>query len=274
MAVEDGLYMPTIKPHTLEKIRRHNCAAGMFARGMSKKWPQRAYLGLYSGAGLARVEGTGEIVETTALSVLREPFTHFVFVDSDPTCIAALEERIAALPAKRQVSFILGDVNDRVADIQRVLPKFSKKNGLLSFCFLDPFDAGLHFSTIRALASFQMDFLILLALGHDVRRNFWRHYYLDHSNTRIADLIGCPGWRDEFERGSQRNIVRFVLRKFDEAMVSVGYQSPKPHHHHAIKVGGVLLYYLVLYSKHPLGQSFWETTLSGMTTQTELELPL
>ena len=53
-----------------------------------------------------------------------------------------------------------------------------------------------------------------------------------------------------------------------------GYKSPKPQHHHAVKVGGVLLYYLVLYSKHPLGQTFWDNTLMGTTAQTELQLPL
>src|SRR4029077_4567853 len=74
---DDELYLPSIKEHSLEKIRRHNYYARMFATSMKNKWPQRAYVGLYSGAGRARIEGTGEIIETTALSALRlaDPFT-------------------------------------------------------------------------------------------------------------------------------------------------------------------------------------------------------
>jgi hypothetical protein len=66
----DDLYTPPIKQHSLEKISIHNRYAGLFNRAMKNKWPQRAYIGLYSGAGRAQVDPTGELVETTAMSVL------------------------------------------------------------------------------------------------------------------------------------------------------------------------------------------------------------
>lgn len=43
----------------------------LFSTAMKNKWPQRAYLGLYSGAGRARVAETDEIVETTVMSAFR-----------------------------------------------------------------------------------------------------------------------------------------------------------------------------------------------------------
>ena len=67
-------------------------------------------------------------------------------------------------------------------------------------------------------------------------------------------------------------MVRFVLEKFGEKMVDLGYQPPKPQHYHSVKVGGVLLYFLVLYSKHPLGQEFWSSTLANVDPQQELAL--
>jgi hypothetical protein len=58
----DGHYLPEIRPHSLEKIRRHDYYAALFSKAMAKKWPRRAYIGLYAGAGRARLKDTGEIV--------------------------------------------------------------------------------------------------------------------------------------------------------------------------------------------------------------------
>lgn len=134
---------------------------------MKKKWPQRAYVGLYSGAGRARVEGSREIIETTAMSVFRlpDPFTKYVFVDNDERCTSALAARIGVLPANHDVTIIRKSVNDAVADIRSSLPPFSSSHGLLSFCFVDPFAADLRFETLRALGNLRMDFLILLMWG-------------------------------------------------------------------------------------------------------------
>lgn len=104
---DDGLYTPTVKEHSLQKIRLHNYYVSLFSTSMKSKWPQRAYLGLYSGAGRARVAETGKIVATTALSAVqtRYPFTKYIFVDNDRRCIEALKARIRALETEVDVSF-------------------------------------------------------------------------------------------------------------------------------------------------------------------------
>src|SRR4051794_6347810 len=109
----DGLYTPTIKQHSLEKIRLHNRYAAIFASAMRSKWQQVAYVGLYAGAGHAHVSGTSEIVETSALAVLRQPtrFTDYIFVDQDPACIDALTRRAAAFGSDVRVKMICDDVN-------------------------------------------------------------------------------------------------------------------------------------------------------------------
>ena len=174
--VEDGHFLPKIKTHSLEKIRRHNLYAALFAKAMSRKWPQRLYIGLYSGAGKAVVEDTGEIVETSALAVLKQetPFTKYIFVDADERCLDALRARVDALEQKHDVSFVQGDVNNSLDSIIRDIPLFSRENGLISLCFIDPFRADLRFDVIRRLSQFRMDFLIMLPLGYDLRRNLMR----------------------------------------------------------------------------------------------------
>ncbi len=195
---DDGLYTPSIKDHSLEKIRLHNYYVRLFSTGMKNRWPQRAYVGLYSGPGRARVEDTGEIVATTAISALQvpDPFTNYIFVDNDPRCVATLKARVRALSVDSDVSLVEEDVSEAVPAIVRRMPRFSRNKGLLSFCFVDPFSAKLDFDVFRALGSrYKMDFLVLLMLGRDVRTNF-RRYFDDESNTRVelsfpARLRGC-----------------------------------------------------------------------------------
>ena len=275
--VEDGPFLPKNKTHSLEKIRRHNLYAALFAKAMSRKWPQRLYIGLYSGAGKAVVEDTGEIVETSALAVLKQetPFTKYIFVDADERCLDALRARVDALEQKHDVSFVQGDVNNSLDSIIRDIPLFSRENGLISLCFIDPFRADLRFDVIRRLSQFRMDFLIMLPLGYDLRRNLTR-YLEDESDGRVAGLIDEPNWRDEWrgQRRSRRHFVPYLLQKFDSAMTTLGYRATPLRGAANVKVTGmgVFLYALVLYSRHPLGEEFWQTTLDSADKQLQMKL--
>lgn len=168
---DDGLYLPEIRAHSLEKIRRHNYYADIFSRAMAGKFRHLPYIGLYSGAGRARLKESGEIVETSALTVLRQPvpFTRYIFVDSNPRCIDALRTRIQALGKDFDVTLIQRPVNESVPEILSALPsqEQARKEGLLGLCFMDPFRIDLDFDVIRQLGRFWLDFLVMLPLGFD-----------------------------------------------------------------------------------------------------------
>jgi three-Cys-motif partner protein len=272
---DDHLHLPRIKEHSLEKIRVHNYFVRIFATGMKDKWYHRAYIGLYSGAGRAQVEKTGEIVETSAMSAIRIPdrFTKYIYVDQDSRCTSALEQRIAALEDPPDRAVLNGDVNTLVPEIRRALPKFDREHGLLSFCFVDPFAADLRFETLRALSVYKMDFLILLMLGLDARLNF-RQYLENEADNRIAELIGDRDWRDDYRASKDQDVVRYILRRFNDAMVSLGYQSSHLEDSFPVRIPkkDVLLYSLVYYSKHPLGASFWKAARSGVNPQLGFEI--
>jgi three-Cys-motif partner protein len=266
----DGLYTPEIKPHSVEKIHLHNQYAHIFAAAMARSWPQLAYIGLYAGAGRGLLSDTHEHIETSALAVLRQQprFTDYVYVDNKPACVAALTERVRPLRGTARITIIPGDVNESIPLVRDALPPFSRSRGLLSFCFVDPFDLQLRFSTIRALADLRVDFLILLMLGVDGRRNF-RTYLEDSASTRIGDLIDDPNWRHEYKRGTKP--IHFLLTKFDQAMQGLGYPSAASDVH-PIKVTGkgVFLYVLAFYSKSAAGRKFWSETRRGTAGQFSL----
>jgi three-Cys-motif partner protein len=268
----DGLYTPTIKRHSLEKIALHNRYANILASGMHLKWPQLAYVGLYCGAGRAQIADSGEIVETSAIAVVRQPvpFTDYIYVDRNPDCTDALRARIDSLKPTARVTVIEGDVNDSAEAVCRALPAYNRDNGLLSFCFVDPFDLSPKFDTIRKLSHLRMDFLVLLMLGVDGRRNMKR-YLNDPESNRIGDLIDCPGWRAEYRESGR--VVHFLLKKFDQAMQQVGYLSAAGDFHDVKVHGmGVFQYVLAFYSKDEVGRRFWRQSKSSLSPQLGLEL--
>lgn len=272
IVIDDGLYTPDIKRHSVEKIQLHNLYARIFATAMRKKWPQLAYVGLYSGSGRARLSGTNDIVETSAIAVLRQPdrFTDYIYVDHDQQCVEALNTRVRALNVSAHITVIRGDVNESVGLVRDALPVYSRSHGLLAFCFIDPFDLQLRFETIRALSDLKVDFLILLMLGVDGRRNF-KQYLADESSTRIGDLIDAPQWRSEYRAG--RNVIHFLLDRFDAAMQRVGYLSAADDVHRVTIAGmGVLQYVLAFYSKNEVGRDFWRKSRASLSPQLGLQL--
>lgn len=272
---DDARYLPEIKAHSLEKIALHNRIAGIVAVAMRPQCTYLGYVGLYSGAGAARVAGSARIVETSALAVQRSthPFTHYVYVDEDPKCIEALRARIAVLSTASRSNFIVGDVNEKATEVLAAIPTHRRGERDLSFCFVDPFDLSLRFETIRALSSRRMDMLVLLMLGVDGRRNF-KPYFADSQSTRIGDFLGVPDWREAFvQRPGARRPVRFLLERFDDQMVSLGYLSARQDAHAVFVPGkGVLLYILAYYSHHQLGQKLWREARRTLTAQPELGL--
>jgi three-Cys-motif partner protein len=267
----DGLHTPTIKPHSLKKIRAHNRFARMFATSMRAKW-ELAYIGLYAGAGHARLHGTDTTVQTSALSVLRQPhpFKHYIFVENDADCLGALSQRWRAVAPTANVHIIPKNVNESIPDVRAKLPS---STGLLSFCFVDPFNTNVKFETIRALTDLRIDFLILLMLGNDARRNF-ANYFWDPTSNRIAEFIDRPNWREEFQADGKP--VRYVLNAFDEGMQRAGYPSARQNLHRICAEGtSVLQYMLAFYSKNPVGTKLWMEcmkSLAHLETQGILDL--
>jgi hypothetical protein len=168
---DDGLYLPEIRTHSLEKLRRHNFYAAIFSKAMARKWRHRVYIGLYAGAGRAIIRGTREIVETSALAVVRQevPFTKYIFVDSDPQCTTALADRVASLDDDFDVTLLQLPVNDAVPE-RFAIQKFDEAMARLGFRPRDMRD------TVPVKVTGMGVYLYSLALytRHELGEQFWK----------------------------------------------------------------------------------------------------
>lgn len=274
----DGHHLQSVKPHSLEKLELHNYYADIFAAGMRHRWPNLVYVGLYSGAGAAEVEGTDRVVMTSALSVLTQdvPFKHYIFVDRDRRCMEALAARIQSLGLEERVVLIQKDVNESVDDVLSALPDWRTEGGVLTFCFVDPFKVNLNFEVIRRLAYLRIDILLMIPLGYDVRRN-WRDY-LDKPTMRdrLSEFLGEAEWIEDWKKldRSHSEFPRFIQARVNAAMKRLGFIEVQHRDIRDVKVEGknVYLYSLHLFSKSEVAIKFWRDALKGTSEQRSLDL--
>jgi hypothetical protein len=106
-----------------------------------------------------------------------------------------------------------------VGDIIEAIPHGS----VLTLCFADPFDIGLRFETIRALASTRrVDFLVTLALGMDANRNY--ELYVREDAVKIDEFLGSADWRPRWATAQWDAVKfsRFLADEFTQKHGSLG----------------------------------------------------
>jgi len=221
---DDGLHTPPVGPWAEEKYTVVSLYDSLFSTGMKNKWGARAYIDLYAGAGHAKIEGTSRIVRGSPLIALKVPykFDKYIFCEENAKCINALKQRVRTQFPNTNVEFVHGDCNKNVAEILAKIPE-SPDKGTLSLCFIDPFNIGIHFDTVKRLSGKRMDFLIVLPTGMDATRNQAR--YFDKNDSKIAQFLGQPDWRKLLEDAERRGTPfrQFLADLYASQMATLGY---------------------------------------------------
>jgi len=271
---DDGLEI--LKGHTWAK-KKYKLVGGycdIFTRAMRKKWETLVYIDLFSGPGYTLIQETNEILRSSPLISLSIPnnFDVYVFCDQNQIFLDALRIRVKRDFPDKNVNFLNGDVNNLTEKIIELIPSFSKTNKVLSFCFADPFDLNLKFSTIEKLTKDRLiDILILQAYYMDGNRNFIN--YLNENNNKISRYLNDESWRDDFSNRSlqQNEFVPYLAEKFEKNMKIIKYLEPK-RNKIQIPIKNVPLYYLEFYSKNSLGNDFYKKVQYYADDQLSLDI--
>jgi three-Cys-motif partner protein len=267
----DDLAVNVTGPWAEEKYRLLASYLDMFSTAMKLRWDKRVYIDLYAGPGCTVVRETNQWFRGSPLLALsvRDSFDKYIFCEKDETNIGALKERVRRHHKELDVSFIAGDCTSKVDEILEKIPPHSRSQKVLSFCFVDPFSLDMHFATIEALSAKFMDFLVLLALDMDARRNL-KNYF--RSTSTKADLfLGLPDWRERWKRFSQadNSFQRFLAAEFEKQMISLGYRKhSRANTKHIYTMDRNLpLYHLAYFSRHSKGYKFWDECLNYSSAQ-------
>lgn len=268
----DGLFTPSVGAWCQQKYLLLANYAQVFATSMKDKWDERVYIDLFSGAGHARVKNTTKVVVASPLLALsvQNPFDRYIFCDSDPRCIEALQVRAGRVAPEAQIEFVRGDANEVVGEVISRMPTYSTTHKILAFCFVDPFKLGnLRFDTIRALSSRFVDFLIHLP-AMDPRRNEDR--YIGKSKV-VDNFLGDPSWRPEWQKHKSKvTFDYFVAQQFGIRMKALSYSHSGLDESVFVRSTdkNLPLYRLAFYSRHGLGAKFWNEVKKCIDPQLRL----
>jgi three-Cys-motif partner protein len=272
---DDGLITPEIGSWGEEKYRHVALYASLFVKSMRNKWDCLVYIDLFSGAGRARIRSTARIVNSSPMAVLglADKFDRYIFCEKDRRKSEALRKRIKKNFPELDTHVIDGDANKKVAEILEKMPSYRKDYRVLAFCFVDPYALNnLRFDTLRGLATRYMDFLVLIPSGMDAHR--FESIYVKPDNLTIDEFLDNNEWRCVWTEFRKKGIPfeRFIVQQFGKSMETLDYLSPGFEDTKLIRSyeKNLLLYRLVLYSRHAIGKEFWQQTKKYSQSQQEM----
>jgi three-Cys-motif partner protein len=276
-AEDDGLfYEDSVGSWVEDKHRLVVLYETLFSTGMKRKWDTRVYIDLFSGSGLLRIKGSSKFIWGSPVLALqvKDPFDKYIFCEKNGEALNALRSRVQRYFSNVDVSYVGGDCNERIDDICGLIPIPSRTNRVLSFCFVDPYDLSIRFSTLRRIAQKFVDFLTLLALWMDANRNL--QHYVDPANQKIDEFLGLTSWRERWtEQLLSRGLSfpQFLAEEYASQMQSLGYLPQAFHHMKQIRsdLNNLPLYHLALFSRHTLAYEYWEQVLKYSTPQSRFD---
>jgi three-Cys-motif partner protein len=230
-------------------IRRYIHAAF----GARDKWPNRAYIDLFSGPGRVYTKSTNSFADGGVLAAWRMSqahkgaFTHFFVADASAEYLRAAESRLSRAGA--QGKYYEGRAHET---IERILHDLPKKG--LHLALLDPFNAGhLHFSIIERLASStNIDIVVHLSTG-DIQRNIADG--LRNGKSTLDNF--APGWQKAISQVSSKSDMRkLFLEHWFSLIKNTGLKVCDDMY--AVKNSkGSTMYHLCLLSRHKLANKLW-----------------
>src|SRR5260370_14376161 len=252
------------KKHYLERY------LDIFSRGVATKWAGKlSYWDLFSGPGRSIVRGSHEEVEGSPLLSLKYNFARYVFVDI-PDVLSSLKQRLSSHAKLSQISLIEGDCNAVIDKVLKALPP-----NHLTLVFIDPTGLQIQFGTIRRLVhNRKVDLLMTIQFGMGIRMNL--PLYAQTEGAALSDFLGNASWREDLQAGgSPSQIARRILNRYVQQLRDLGYNTVQDRE---IEVrsdeSNLLLYFMVLASRHPLGKDFWrKATQISPSGQRLLNLP-
>jgi|SRR5690606_22103898 len=266
---DDGLEIMEVGNWAQKKYKLVGKYCDIFTTGMRNKW-NLIYVDLFSGPGFVRNKQSGAIMKNSALISmgLDHKFDFYALNDFNVENCRAIESRIKKMHPETAFRIFNKDANEDINDIISNIPQFDNGKPDLFFCFIDPFSLDLNFETIKTLANYQSDFLILHALQMDARRNF--KYYIKPENDKVSKFIGNTNWRVEFQNKNynHKDFIKFLSDEYDNSMFALDYQPSKKEQIKNSQGNGI--YYLAFYSKHSRGLDFFDKIRKGDNDQLEL----
>jgi three-Cys-motif partner protein len=249
----DGLPARETGPWVNEKKYYLERYLTISTKGVGPKWNGKlAYVDLFSGPGRSIIRGSGEEVDGSPLVALTCSFASYVFVDTTEV-LATLKQRLRNHPRFLSITFIPGDCNEVIEKVRAALPPDH-----LTLAFVDPTGLQIHFSTIQRLVTGRsVDLLMTIQFGMGILMNL--HQYSRSDGETLTAFLGDDSWRADVKAGATPSAIGHrILDRYLNQLRKLGYDTVADREIPIRNDQNLLLYFMVLASRHPRGHDFWK----------------
>jgi three-Cys-motif partner protein len=242
--------------------------ATRYARGKYAQYGNAVYVDLYAGPGKCRIKIKQNEISGGALraSSLKEaPFNRLILNDLSINNYNALSKRMG------KAEIHSSDANVIVKTITDNL--FEAKYDKYHFAFLDPFSpSNLKFDTIRELSRLKrIDIMINFPIG-PIRRTYKK--WLSKGNEILDEFLGTDEWRKIVAKSHEATFCNTLVDIYYRQLINVGFPEKglgvideQGNDYLGASIASVknsrnvILYYLILASKHDLAANIWKSIL-------------
>ena len=210
------------------------------------------YLDVMAGPGRCKIEETGEEFPGSPFVALEHDFAEYIFVEEDNNLAGALQERVAT-HAKAKRTKVICEKWDRLVESGAL--KYDAST--LVVAFVDPTGISqVPMSAVRALASNpKIDLLVTIQYRLGIVWNA-PQYFKSTNETALDLFLDSREWRN-WNWKNATDFGRQALEQFGQNMQKAGFINAR---HVSVPEDGPL-YRFTLFSRHPLGEKFWNSIL-------------
>lgn len=249
----DGLPARDSQPYAHEKLHYAGHYMSIFANGMKNSWPNRAYMDLMAGPGRCLIDGLQ--YAGSPLRSIQAPFTHRLFVESNPELAAALVQRVG--PAG---TVITGDCNSpsTIDQIRAQVPARA-----LSLAFVDNVGLTVALSTLERLTKNRSTDLMIVFQLQAITRNV--RAVMDGKQERESwdAFFGTTLWSDVVSQLERQGVMpgpiaETLLLFYLEQLKQIGYLHATPGIQVMKNSNNGAQYRLILAGKHERAIDFFK----------------
>lgn len=214
----------------------------------------RIYIDAFAGPGKNLIRRSREEVDGSPLIALKASakngnrFTKLYLIEQDERAKDELAGHLRALDANNRCELIYGDVN---VELPRLMKRINQRAP--AFVFLDTAGIQPRWSTIQAIAPWQVEFLINFPLGMSINRN--------PDSQRTLEYFGTDEYRTLL-RSRGEGKARALLDLYKKRLESLGFAYTTQDDRLVKTANGKRLYYLIFVGKHPAGERIMNAVFS------------
>jgi three-Cys-motif partner protein len=208
------------------------------------------YLDVMAGPGRCKIEDTNEEFPGSPLVALDYDFSEYIFIEEEPELVNALKQRIANHPKASKVK-IISENWIKVLESGRL--EFDKST--LVVAFVDPTGISqVPLAAMRTLADNpRIDLLVTIQYRLGIVWNAPQYLKTKSNQTALDNFLGDQSWR-EWENKDAGEFGRLAVERFcDKFQREAGFIGTR----HVSVPEKNPLYRFTLFTRHPLGESFW-----------------